>query len=442
AMISGKGQDEIQHILLEADSRKLGIVKIWNFINWVVYVSNVEYAKQIFLESADVLPKWSYKEGQPIKIYFGTGIALSNGEHWAKHRKIATTAFNKALYPEATGMCTLEFTKILDQCTDTPTDIFKLIQLLTLQILGKLVFNHDLQCLNSLEEKPVFLDTYRKIVKHVINPLFVLLPWLVSLPLKANVEHEMRVKEFDQFLYDIIEKRRIDLAEQKRAAMKIENRDLLAGMIEDAENEGYDIPDKEFRDDIIVFFLAAHDSSSSALCYSFYFLAKYPEIQRKARNEAIRVLGKDVVIPDSKQLKELKYITAIIKETLRLYPTLTVISPRIAAKELKYGPYTLPKGQSLAINLWQLQRNLDLWKNTILKGFWKKKRVIKVFLGFLILLDLEVGKYGSKLFSHATALLQYEISLPPNSPHKDKILLNSWVFTAPQKLNLVFTKLS
>ncbi|CAB5186572.1 unnamed protein product [Rhizophagus irregularis] len=70
----------------------------------------------------------------------------------------------------------------------------------------------------------------------------------------------------------------------------------------------------------VTFFVAGHDTTSMSLSTSLYYLAKYPEMQEKARAEVIRILGDEPVIPSSVQLKEMKYINAIIKESLRVYP--------------------------------------------------------------------------------------------------------------------------
>ncbi|CAB5372646.1 unnamed protein product [Rhizophagus irregularis] len=81
-----------------------------------------------------------------------------------------------------------------------------------------------------------------------------------------------------------------------------------------SEKEGIKIDSHELRDNLVNFFIAGHDSNHSLnISVAIYHLAKYPEMQKKARDEVIRVLGNELNIPTPEQLKELKYINAVIK---------------------------------------------------------------------------------------------------------------------------------
>ncbi|CAB4412305.1 unnamed protein product [Rhizophagus irregularis] len=83
----------------------------------------------------------------------------------------------------------------------------------------------------------------------------------------------------------------------------------------------------QLRDEIATFFTAGHDSNhyNGIECFAL-FLAKYPEMQEKARAEVIRILGNEPIIPSLDQLKELKYVNAIIKETLRTHPPTPILN--------------------------------------------------------------------------------------------------------------------
>ncbi|CAG8550977.1 12707_t:CDS:2 [Gigaspora margarita] len=281
-------------------------------------------------------------------------------KRWERQRKIATPAFNRALRPEMVGECTNEFINLVNKWIDTPIDVFSLMQRITIQILGKLAFAYDMKALDNLDEQPYFLKIYTKIIRHVTNTPFVVFPFLSSLPLKRNIEVKSLIKEFDNFLFEMIEQRRFQMSKSKN---ENENIDLLAGVLEAANQEEYNHTIKELRDDIVVYFAAGHDTSSISLSVVFYYLARYPEIQKKAREEAIKVLGNTSKLPTSENIK-LKYITAIIMESLRLYPPALQILFRSPTKPLTLSRnITLPKGVKITVSLWQVHRNPDIWNN-------------------------------------------------------------------------------
>lgn len=59
-----------------------------------------------------------------------------------------------------------------------------------------------------------------------------------------------------------------------------------------------------------------HETTANALSFAIYHLARYADVQEKARKQVIEVLGdeKRDVFPTAEQLKEMKYIDMIIKE--------------------------------------------------------------------------------------------------------------------------------
>ncbi|GAM85613.1 hypothetical protein ANO11243_036200 [Dothideomycetidae sp. 11243] len=86
--------------------------------------------------------------------------------------------------------------------------------------------------------------------------------------------------------------------------------------------------DPEFRRDAInqfkIFLFAGHDTSSTAICYCLYYFSKRPDVREKARKELDEISGTDADIAQMIRqqptvLNKLPYLTAIIKEALRMH---------------------------------------------------------------------------------------------------------------------------
>ncbi|EEY22465.1 cytochrome P450 4F4 [Verticillium alfalfae VaMs.102] len=107
-----------------------------------------------------------------------------------------------------------------------------------------------------------------------------------------------------------------------------------------------------------------HETTASALTWACYLLAKQPEIQRKVREEVLESITPGVtggLISDlAGNLEQLPYLNGTINETLRLYPTVPMIQ-RQAIRDTQIGKQFIPKGTTIAISIWYVNRCPDFW---------------------------------------------------------------------------------
>lgn len=98
------------------------------------------------------------------------------------------------------------------------------------------------------------------------------------------------------------------------------------------------------------------------LTLALHSLGSSEQWQRKAREEVCRVVG-DASLDDIRveALQRLEVCTAVLKETLRLYPPAAGITPRVSPKGASLGGYELPTGTSIQIAIHALHRNEKYW---------------------------------------------------------------------------------
>jgi cytochrome P450 len=137
-------------------------------------------------------------------------------------------------------------------------------------------------------------------------------------------------------------------------------KDLLDHLLEHYNDKnGKDV--EEMRSQVFTFLLAGHETSSVALAWTLYELAKHPVLQTKAREEIITVLGKGSKIEWAK-LDELKFLGNIIKESLRLHvPVYHVV--REAIEDDVIEGYLIPKGARVALGIQTTHILSKYWKD-------------------------------------------------------------------------------
>ncbi|GET01443.1 cytochrome P450 [Rhizophagus clarus] len=374
ALLRNRPQDEIQDVIHESSKgHSIYLSKLGPQVN--INITSPDHVKDILMESEDFAPKHQYNPGNVLYDFFGNGMVFSNGDKWRTYRKLANPAFNNALSPE-----------IVDET-----------------------------CLES-EETPHIIKIYKFLISTVESVYSIIFPWINKLPTEHNRKFQQAIKEFDGFIFDIIETKRNEINNKK-----IDDNgrvDLLTSMLKSSEQEGIHADTKQLRDEMVTFFVAGHDTTSMSLSTALYYLAKYPEMQEKARAEVINILGNEPVIPSSDQLKEMKYINAIIKESLRIFPPAAALTFRKHWENPKqYNPERFLNNNE--------KRHPFSWipfssgpRNCIGQNFSLMEQ--RVILSMI--------------------LLKYNWTLPQNTINQENLVLESQFLLRPLDLKLLFSE--
>ncbi|GJJ06153.1 hypothetical protein Clacol_000342 [Clathrus columnatus] len=107
-------------------------------------------------------------------------------------------------------------------------------------------------------------------------------------------------------------------------------------------------------------YMAAIDTTESALQMVFMAMLLYPDVQRKAQAELDTFLGTDK-LPSLDDRKHLPYIEALIKETLRWHPVTPVGFPHLLKEDDIIGEYCVPKGTLVLGNAWSLLHSKSVY---------------------------------------------------------------------------------
>ena len=90
-------------------------------------------------------------------------------------------------------------------------------------------------------------------------------------------------------------------------------------------------------------------------------LLKSPETIQKATEELDRAIGRDRWV-EEKDIVNLPYIQAIVKEVMRLHPPATLLLPRLARENCKVAGYDIIKKSRVIVNVWAIGRDPTLWE--------------------------------------------------------------------------------
>ncbi|XP_031254714.1 geraniol 8-hydroxylase-like [Pistacia vera] len=216
--------------------------------------------------------------------------------------------------------------------------------------LGQKGTNLGVELRKMLAELMVLLGTPN------LSDIFPVLSWLDIQGIERKTKHILSWLE--KIVYSAIE--------QRTNMVNDEQKDFLQFLLELKEHEDREksitmIQLKALVMDIIV---GGTDTSTTMVEWTMAELLQHQEVMRKVQQELAEVVGMFSSVEEF-HLRELRYLDAVVKETLRLHPALPFLVPRSPSQSSTIGGYTVPKGTMVILNVWAIHRDPELWENPL-----------------------------------------------------------------------------
>lgn len=133
---------------------------------------------------------------------------------------------------------------------------------------------------------------------------------------------------------------------EARKASGDSGQDLLAAMMDGVDPKtGKKMTDESIMDNLITFLIAGHETTSGLLSFVFHQLMQHPEVYRKAQKEVDGVVGKEPIKVE--HMAKLPYISAILRETLRLNATIPLFTVEAFEDTVLAGQYPVAGGETI-----------------------------------------------------------------------------------------------
>ncbi|RZC38940.1 p450 domain containing protein, partial [Asbolus verrucosus] len=121
---------------------------------------------------------------------------------------------------------------------------------------------------------------------------------------------------------------------------------------------------KELIDETRTIIVAGSDATALSVCYVLMMLGMHQKIQDLVHEEVESISGSNSRDITTEKLSKMTYLERVIKETLRLFPVGPIIG-RHLDKNVTLKDHTLPAGSGVAIPIFFLHRDPDLWNDPL-----------------------------------------------------------------------------
>ncbi|CAO2175189.1 unnamed protein product [Urochloa humidicola] len=197
------------------------------------------------------------------------------------------------------------------------------------------------------------------------EPVGELLPWLgwvdAALGLEAKVSRTFRALDglLEKVIDDHRRRRRPPNGGDTDDGDRRDFVDVLLDVHEHDKQIGIQLETDEIKAIILDMFAGGTDTTSTAIEWAMAELVTHPRAMRELQDE-IRAAA---VTVDEGRVAELRYLKAVVKETLRLHVPLPLLVPREPAEDAEILGYRVPAGTRVVINAWAIARDPAAWED-------------------------------------------------------------------------------
>ena len=284
-----------------------------------------------------------------ISTVFGNGLVTSDGEDWAKNRRIMQPVFSSKsvnsfdkIINAATSSLVQDWSTSCDKAA--PIWLDRDMSRVTFQVVSRTLFGTNI---DHASDEMIDILNLLNIHPMRLSALLRLFPWL---PTSGNKKFLRANRRLNEIVYKLIEEHRKPGADKENIVGR-----LLA--VNEAEPEDM-MSDEQIRDEIVTLMLAGHETSATGLTWAFYLLSKHPEIEQRLHEELKNRLDGEPAT--STNLADLPYLKKVVQESLRLFPPVWGIARR-STEETVLGNYQIPKNSYIAITPYVLHRDPKHW---------------------------------------------------------------------------------
>jgi cytochrome P450 len=280
-----------------------------------------------------------------MRKVLGNGLITSEGDFWLRQRRIAQPAFHRE---RIAGFADTIRAAAVDTVARWPNagliDMTTEMTRLTMRIVGETLLSSDVSH-NADAVGDAVSELLRQAMKRT-RALWVPPP---SVPTPMNLRLKRATRRLNDTIYAVIRERRVGKAKP----------DLLSMLMDSVDEEtGSGMNDEQLRDEVMTIFLAGHETTANLLAWTHWLLVQHSHEEDRLREEIAMVVADEPV--SLAHLRQMPFLDAVLKESLRLYPPVWSLSRRVETDETVHG-WRLHKGEFVLISQWVVHRHPRLW---------------------------------------------------------------------------------
>ena len=315
-----------------------------------------------------------YKRFDFFRDMLGDGLVSLEGKTWSRHRRILQPCFQTSLVKAAlTAAVPSKIDSLIESWQKSEgreIDVYAHLSAITLDILGEVSFSHDFRALDTISKWADESDTDE--IGEIQDPMMQCLakifkPNLVSIIVgflnmrwiqRFNTKRRRTKQLINDAAQDIIDA----AGENKSELNKVSLIHMMLSAMEKDDSSGgrNSLSLQELKDEVKMFIIAGHETSSTLCYWGLFALGKYPHVQEKVLQDIEKHAHPDKDQIDLETLDRMDYFLAFVNECLRLFSPAGMLF-RYNDKSENWNGSVIPKKTRIILPLFLLHRHPAYW---------------------------------------------------------------------------------
>ncbi|MED6155597.1 hypothetical protein PIB30_006463 [Stylosanthes scabra] len=341
-----------------------------------IVISNKDGIKDCFTTNDKALASRPMSSQGVYIGYNYAGVSFAPyGSFWTKQRKLATLELFSSRRVESlrhvyeSEINALIKDLLLYSAGNSPVKVVVVSEwlerltfnIMTKMMAGKRYFSY-LKDVEDVEAQRVvkLIREFMRLSEGGLIPSDVI-PLIGWFGIEGKVLKSMKriAKDLDTIVGSWVEEHKMKANMVNSSSEKQDFIDVMLSVVEDDPDSGH-TRDTIIKAQIMSHILAGTDTTSSTMIWMVALLLKNKHVLKRAQEEIDVHVGRERKV-ESHDIKNLVYLQAILKETLRLYPGAPLLLPHEAREDCYIHGYYVPKGTFVFGNVWKLHRDPSIW---------------------------------------------------------------------------------
>ncbi|KAJ0085843.1 hypothetical protein Patl1_09267 [Pistacia atlantica] len=331
-----------------------------------ILISSAKMAKEVLKTQDLVCCSRPALLGQQTLSYNGLDLVFSPyNDYWREIRKICVIhLFNSNRVQQFRPIREDEVSRMMEKISKAivasrPVNLSEHMMSLTSTIICRVAFGkrYEEEGIERSRFHALLNETQALFISFFFSDYFPFIGWVDKLTGMIR-RLDNNFKAFDKFYQELVEEH-LDPNKPKNG-----QEDIIDVLLQIRKERGFkvDLTSDHIKAVLMNVFVAGTDTSAATVVWAMTLLMKNPRVMKKVQAEIRCEVGNKGFV-DEDDVQNLPYLKAVVKETMRLQPTVPFLVPRETMEKCIIEGYEIPPKTLVFLNTWAIGRDPEAWEN-------------------------------------------------------------------------------